>query len=121
MGFPYPSRRDFVGTTAATLASQVAGEPTQAVASEPSFRDHLLACLGGHDGYRIESLDYQGEPGERVPALLLVPDGVSAAHPAPAALRSDRAHTLKTKSPSGSSFSGTWSPAAALPGKTFST
>jgi dienelactone hydrolase len=111
MNFPNPSRRDFVVTTAATLASQVAGAPAQAAASEPSFRDHLLACLGGpwpepcpldvrprepvevdgrrieggrHDGYRIESLDYQVEPGERVSALLLVPDGVSAAHPAPA-------------------------------------
>jgi dienelactone hydrolase len=79
--------------------------------SAKSFRDHLLECLGGawpedcpldprpraaferdgwriesiqKDGYRIESIDYQVEPGDRVPALLLVPDGVDAAHPAPA-------------------------------------
>jgi len=33
MNFPNPSRRDFVVTTAATLASQVAGAPAQAAAS----------------------------------------------------------------------------------------
>lgn len=64
------------------------------------FRDKLLACLGGpwpepcplepqisktekQDGYRLEWLTYQVEPGERVPAILLVPDGVSAQRPAP--------------------------------------
>ena len=36
------------------------------------------------DGYRIESITYEVEPGDRVPALLLVPDGVDADHPAPA-------------------------------------
>lgn len=36
------------------------------------------------DGYRIESLTYEVEPGDRVPALLLVPDGVGPASPAPA-------------------------------------
>ena len=66
------------------------------------MRDSLLACLGGEwpesgplrveadgeviskDGYRIEALSYEAEPGDRVPALLLVPDGVDAEHPAPA-------------------------------------
>lgn len=65
------------------------------------LRRKLLECLGGpwpepcdlrprkrkttqKDGYRIESLTYEVEPGDRVPALLLVPDGVDAAHPAPA-------------------------------------
>lgn len=65
------------------------------------FRDRLLECLGGawpdpcdlrpqtrettqKDGYRIESLTYEVEPGDRVPALLLVPDGVSQRQPAPA-------------------------------------
>jgi hypothetical protein len=79
--------------------------------SAKSFRDHVLEYLGGawpgdcpldprpraaveragwriesmqKDGYRIESIDYQVEPGDRVPALLLVPDGVDAAHLAPA-------------------------------------
>jgi dienelactone hydrolase len=35
------------------------------------------------DGYRLEWLDYEVEPGDRVPAILLVPDGVDAEHPAP--------------------------------------
>jgi len=65
------------------------------------FRDRLLTGLGGPwpepcplnvklretkqaDGFRIESLTYDAEPDDPVPALLLVPDGVSAAKPAPA-------------------------------------
>ncbi len=65
------------------------------------LRDQLVACLGGPwpeppplkpelretiagDGYRIESLTYEVEPGDRVPAMLLIPDGVSATSPAPA-------------------------------------
>ncbi len=65
------------------------------------FKDRLLAGLGGewpepclleaevrgtseHDGFRIESVTYAVEPGDRVPALLLVPDGVSAQQPAAA-------------------------------------
>jgi dienelactone hydrolase len=65
------------------------------------FRAKLLAGLGGpwpescdlkprlretmrKEGYRIESVTYEVEPGDAVPALLLVPDGVDARHPAPA-------------------------------------
>ena len=65
------------------------------------FRAKLLACLGGpwpdppplrptlrestqKDGYRIESVTYEAEPDDAIPALLLIPDGVSASHPAPA-------------------------------------
>ena len=65
------------------------------------LREHLLKCLGGpwpepcelnpklretmqKGGYRIESLTYEVEPGDRVPAMLLVPDGIDANHPAPA-------------------------------------
>ena len=61
----------------------------------------LVDCLGGawpepcplnvklketiqQEGYRIESLDYEVEPGDRVPAMLLIPDGVTAALTAPA-------------------------------------
>ena len=61
----------------------------------------LVDCLGGawpepcplnvklkktiqQEGYRIESLDYEVEPGDRVPAMLLIPDGVTAASTAPA-------------------------------------
>jgi len=67
------------------------------------MRERLLTCLGGpwpercelrpeiretvtNDGYRIESLTYEAEPDDRVPALLLVPNGVDADHPAPAVL-----------------------------------
>ena len=64
------------------------------------FRDRLKQCLGGawpdpcdlrpkagetirKEGYRIESVSYEVEPDEPVPALLLVTDGVSASSPAP--------------------------------------
>jgi len=65
------------------------------------FQDRLLECLGGpwpepcplqpslretidKDGYRIESVTYEVEPDDRVPALLLIPDGVTKDRPAPA-------------------------------------
>lgn len=65
-----------------------------------SLKDKLLQCLGGEwpeprdlrpvireiipkDGYRIESLTYEVEPEDRVPALLLIPDGVDSANPMP--------------------------------------
>ena len=68
-------------------------------------RNQLLRCLGGpwpeleptadtlkpklretirKDGYRIELLTYEAEPGDPIPAMLIVPDGVDAEHPAPA-------------------------------------
>jgi dienelactone hydrolase len=69
--------------------------------STEDFRARLLECLGGpwpepcelqpelrdsipKDGFRIASITYQVEPGIRVAALLLIPDGVDADHPAPA-------------------------------------
>ncbi len=69
--------------------------------SAEGLRDKLLQCLGGpwpepcdlkpqpretirQDGYRIESITYEVEPGDRVPAMLMVPDGVDDQHPAPA-------------------------------------
>ena len=68
--------------------------------SAADLRNRLLECLGGpfpppcplrpqlretirKEGYRIESVTYEVEPNDRVPAMLLVPDGVDAAHPAP--------------------------------------
>jgi len=71
------------------------------VAENVDFRQKLLQCLGGpwpeecplhprlretipKDGYRIESLTYEAEPGDPIPAMLLVPDGVDADKPAPA-------------------------------------
>jgi len=64
------------------------------------FRERLLTALGGPwpepcepaarveevieaDGYRLEKVTFQVEPGERMPAYLLVPQGVSACQPAP--------------------------------------
>lgn len=58
------------------------------------LRAKLLECLGGpwpeagdlkpevlkteqKDGYRIEWVSYEVEPGERVPAIVIVPDGVA--------------------------------------------
>lgn len=68
--------------------------------AKADFRDRLLDGLGGEwpkpcdlnvenretiqkDGYRIESLYYDAEPEDPIPAMLLVPDGVSASKPAP--------------------------------------
>jgi dienelactone hydrolase len=65
------------------------------------FRDRLLECLGGDwpapgplnvrvtkstpaDGYEIRTLTYEAEPGDPIPALLLVPNSVSASKPAAA-------------------------------------
>lgn len=64
------------------------------------FRERLLECLGGpwpepcpldvrvietkqFDGYRLDKLSYEVEPGDRVPAYLVVPDGVTKDRPAP--------------------------------------
>ena len=65
------------------------------------LRARLLECLGGPwpepcdlapetcemdpgDGYRVEKVTYAAEPGDRIPALLLIPDEVTARQPAPA-------------------------------------
>ncbi|MHC5738423.1 dienelactone hydrolase family protein [Nostoc sp.] len=65
------------------------------------FRRNLLRCLGGEwpepcpldpqmensiarEGYRIDKVTYQVEPGERVAAYVLVPDSVTPKSPAPA-------------------------------------
>lgn len=103
------SRRSFM-TYATAGAAFLLADRAEAVADEAKvrdlmamndFREKLLACLGGawpepcdlrprlretirKDGYRIESVVYEVEPGERVPALVLIPDGADAAHPAPA-------------------------------------
>ena len=68
---------------------------------DPMFQERLLECLGGEwpqpcplnaevvqttpaQGYRIEKILYDLEPGERVSAYLLVPDEISSSKPAPA-------------------------------------
>jgi len=85
-----------VGTDA---AAQAGG--TSPATEQGDLREHLLRCLGGpwpkpaelkpklretivKDGYRIESLTYEAEPDDPIPAMLLIPDGVDAEHPAPA-------------------------------------
>lgn len=87
------------GSIAAASASAAETKEGNA-ASEPTFRDHLLRCLGGpwpepgplearvlkteqKEGYRLEWVDYLAEPEDRIPAILLVPDGVSEKSPAP--------------------------------------
>ena len=66
-----------------------------------TLREQLLACLGGpwpepcelkpevikvdqRDGYRLEWVRYEVEPDDGVPAILIVPDGVSSQSPAAA-------------------------------------
>lgn len=101
-------RRTFLKLSSAIAAGLSAGaahvtaaEPTVETEPAATFRERLLRCLGGpwpeggdlraetgktvqKDGYRLEHVSYEVEPDDRVPALLLVPDGVSAASPAPA-------------------------------------
>ena len=65
-----------------------------------AMRESYLECLGGpfpdstpldiqfgestqKDGYRIVTLSYETQPGDRVPALLLIPNSATDTHPAP--------------------------------------
>jgi len=109
MDSPEINRRSLLKTLAAgsALGSLAALQPTTVTAENPTtmtpdqLRDQLRRCLGGpwpepgplnpkhretihKDGYRITSLTYEAEPGDAIPAMLLVPDGVDADHPAPA-------------------------------------
>ena len=101
-------RRAFLAQSAAGAAwvagAGVASGPVHAGEKPPAsgdFRQKLLECLGGpwpepcdlrpkirktipKDGYRIESLTFEAEPDDPIPALLLIPDGVNANHPAAA-------------------------------------
>lgn len=69
--------------------------------SAMDFRSRLLECLGGEwpasgplnvkvlsesrgSGFTIRSVRYEAEPNDSIPALLLIPDGVSSDKPAPA-------------------------------------
>lgn len=75
--------------------------PPDVLRKQEQRREHYQACLGGpfpetgplevqlretiqKDGYRIESVMYDSPVEGRIPALLLVPDGVTAERPAPA-------------------------------------
>ena len=102
-----PNRRDFIKSTTlaagatALTAGNASGAQPAVNAKQKLFRDKLLECLGGpwpeggdlkpektkteqKDGYRLEWLTYELEPGDRCPAILLVPDGASDKSPAPA-------------------------------------
>jgi dienelactone hydrolase len=94
------------GGSAFATASSASTDPSSPM-NPDELRARLLECLGGPwpesgplnvrhretlagDGFRIESLTYEatsglpGKPADAIPALLLIPDGVDAAHPAPA-------------------------------------
>jgi len=102
-------RRGFLKSSALIAGASAMGSGRMGHAMETSpkplapdeFKTKLLDCLGGQwpdpcdlepklkreeqkDGYRLQWLDYAVEPGDRVPAILLIPDGVSGASPAPA-------------------------------------
>ena len=109
-----PTRREvlqqtLIGASAAVAAgnafADVASGNVNSESRQPMdadrFREKLLAGLGGPwpepcalnvrlreekrgNGYRIQSLYYDGEPGHPIPGLLLIPDGVSDKSPAPA-------------------------------------
>lgn len=98
------NRRTFLATSAAgtTFASTAACvEVAKADVDMKPTLERLVQCLGGpwpepcplaaevshseqKDGYRIEAVSYEVEPGDRVSAYLLVPDGVSSNSAAPA-------------------------------------
>ncbi len=102
------ARRDFLAGSVVSAAMAVGLADSAGIARggndvtrAEERQKRLLECLGGpwpqpcelrpviretirKDGYRIESVTYEVEPGDRVPAMLLVPDGVDANHPAPA-------------------------------------
>ena len=80
-----------LGTTSMTLAQTNRSGPL----ATDDFKSKLLECLGGpwpepcdlqprlireeqKEGYRLQWVDYAVEPEDRVPAILLVPDGVTA-------------------------------------------
>ena len=104
------TRRDFLKSSSVLAAgvSVLAAQNTTPMNAQekdknaqPGFRDRLLECLGGpwpergelrpkierteeKDGYQLQWITYEVEPEDRVPAILLIPHGVSASSPAPA-------------------------------------
>lgn len=94
-------RRFGLGSLAALAPAPAIQSKERAVGNMPpeQLRQALVKCLGGawpvpcplnsntariiqKPGYRIETLSYEVEPGDRVPALLLIPDGVTEQSPA---------------------------------------
>lgn len=81
-------------------SARAEGDVRDGVRSGGPTKGRLLQCLGGRwppggpletvvesseqkDGYRLERVFYLTEPGERVAAYLLLPDGASRKRPAP--------------------------------------
>lgn len=109
----YNDRRNFLksnlilglGVTATGISCSNATESTieqstSEIPSPESLLSQYQQCLGGpfpesiplslqlrdtiqKDGYRIESWTYEAQTGDRVSALLLIPDNATADHPAP--------------------------------------
>ena len=103
------SRRKFMKTSSLTTGSLIFALgmdvfETNACAAQPinagSSLEKYLDCLGGpfpkpsqlnlqiretiqKKGYRIESLTYEVQPGERIPAFLLIPEQATVTHPMP--------------------------------------
>ncbi len=61
------------------LGKCLGGDWPQSGDLRPRFRETIQK-----EGYRIESLTYEVEPGDAVPAMLLIPDGVDENNAAPA-------------------------------------
>ena len=89
----------FAGGMGLTQSCSENGKPSQS-ASENELLNKYQECLGGpfpdqpplnpvireainKDGYRIESVTYEVLPGDRITALILIPDNVTASDPAP--------------------------------------
>jgi dienelactone hydrolase len=90
-------------TTGMMISESCTPQNKSSVSDKPTSEDLLAKyqeCLGGpfpepvplnpqlrdtikKDGYRIESITYDVQPGERIPALLLIPDNVTSDKPAP--------------------------------------
>ena len=101
------TRRKFLGASAAILGASSLGQNRMVQSqsndssdSKNEFLAKVQSCLGGpwpepselrpriqreeqKDGYRVQWVDYEVEPKDRVPAILLVPDGIDAQNPAP--------------------------------------
>ena len=100
-------RRAFLKSSALIAGASALTSSPMAMSLEPpdepspaaELKARLLECLGGdwpdpceleprvmreeqRKGYRLLWVDYAVEPGERVPAILMIPDGVTPASPA---------------------------------------
>ncbi len=51
---------------------------------DPPALKPILGEVRQMEGYRLESVSYLSEPGDRIPAYVLIPDGVDANSPVPA-------------------------------------